>query len=82
VLRFSIAPLLTAVLACTHDEAPVIHPPAYQAATVQEGRAIAVAERFVLANGYTAAIGDPKHIQPELIEEGLPPSLVAGTMTL
>ena len=62
-----------AVLACCgrgHKEAT------YAGPTPDETRAILVAEHFILVNGYTSAIPDPKQIRPELMERGAPPSVV------
>jgi hypothetical protein len=48
----------------------------FAAPTAGEARAIAVAENFIKVNGYTEAIPRPDGIQPELLEGGLPPSVL------
>jgi hypothetical protein len=67
-----LTPVLFLAAACARGPAP----PSFAQPTPAEASAIAIAERFVLANGYTDVIPDPRQIKPEFMEGGAPPSVV------
>jgi len=48
----------------------------FVAATPEEARAIAAAERFVAENGYTAAPANLHRMVPELLQNGLPKPII------
>jgi hypothetical protein len=62
---------LLALAACETEQ-----PPVYPEPTPEEARAIAVAERFIVEQGYTTAIPHPDAIVPGLLQGHLPVSVI------